>query len=197
MKKLIVFALMAMVAGSAMAQNAVLNPGFETAGGESWQADQWVLGASGVFRTDLNPYAGTYNLRIDANADPAAAQTVLGLSAWANMGITYSAMVEVTGGTAGNVYMGVNQRDATAAFISNHESAGIWGTGGDYQQTTLNFTGAANLNRIEVYFKTDEVATRLFDVDNVSLTQAIPEPATMSLLGLGALAMVIRRKIRK
>ncbi len=28
-------------------------------------------------------------------------------------------------------------------------------------------------------------------------TQAIPEPATMSLLGLGALAMVLRRKIRK
>jgi hypothetical protein len=25
----------------------------------------------------------------------------------------------------------------------------------------------------------------------------IPEPATMSLLGLGALAMVLRRKIRK
>lgn len=35
--------------------------------------------------------------------------------------------------------------------------------------------------------------------DNVSLgvTTAIPEPATMSLLGLGALAMVLRRKIRK
>jgi hypothetical protein len=28
-------------------------------------------------------------------------------------------------------------------------------------------------------------------------TAPIPEPATMSLLGLGALAMVLRRKIRK
>ena len=30
-----------------------------------------------------------------------------------------------------------------------------------------------------------------------STTAAVPEPATMSLLGLGALAMVLRRKIRK
>lgn len=37
-------------------------------------------------------------------------------------------------------------------------------------------------------------------IDNVSITtgaSAIPEPATLSLLGLGALAMVLRRKMKK
>jgi hypothetical protein len=39
-----------------------------------------------------------------------------------------------------------------------------------------------------------------FRLDNVVLNgtvTAIPEPATMSLLGLGALAMVLRRKLSK
>jgi len=35
-----------------------------------------------------------------------------------------------------------------------------------------------------------------FSVDG-AVTQTIPEPATMSLLGLGALAMVLRRKMKK
>ena len=32
---------------------------------------------------------------------------------------------------------------------------------------------------------------------SATFTKAVPEPATMSLLGLGALAMVLRRKLRK
>lgn len=195
MKKVLVFALIAMVAGSAMAQNVVLNPGFETAGGETWLAQDWTLAGSGVWRNDANPYAGTWHLSIDASQDPAALQTIDGLSAWADLPITLSAYVEVVGGDGGNVYMGANQFDSSDTFISNHESAQIWGTTG-YEQFFVNFDGAANLDSIEVYFKSDEVSGRRFDIDNVSLT-AIPEPATMSLLGLGALAMVLRRKMKK
>ncbi len=35
------------------------------------------------------------------------------------------------------------------------------------------------------------------DLKDVEINGAIPEPATMSLLGLGALAMALRRKLRK
>lgn len=50
---------------------------------------------------------------------------------------------------------------------------GTLGGGGTSRLTTLQFNG------------------------DVSKTSAVPEPATMSLLGLGALAMVLRRKLRK
>ncbi len=65
-------------------------------------------------------------------------------------------------------------------------------------QHGLNFTAHASLNQIEVYFRTEGVTYGRFDIDDISVDATpIPEHATMSLLGLGALAMVLRRKIRK
>jgi hypothetical protein len=194
MKKFLVFAMVAIFASVAMA-NEVTNPGFETAGGGgSWDPADWTR-TDGVWRNDANPRTGDWHLSIDATQDPAAVQFVTGLSGWAGLDITASMWVNVTGGNAGNVFFGVNQREGDGTWISNHETSFIWGTTG-YEQFTLDFEGAANLGQIEVYFRTTEVDARRWDIDDVSLT-AIPEPATMSLLGLGALAMVLRRKIKK
>ncbi|MBP5787112.1 MAG: PEP-CTERM sorting domain-containing protein [Kiritimatiellae bacterium] len=43
---------------------------------------------------------------------------------------------------------------------------------------------------------TDHASAAVFNT-SFTTTTSVPEPATMSLLGLGALAMVIRRKLRK
>lgn len=69
---------------------------------------------------------------------------------------------------------------AAGAYTLKQQSAnlttvggGTLGAGGTSRLTTLQFNG------------------------DVSKTSAVPEPATMSLLGLGALAMALRRKLRK
>ena len=78
---------------------------------------------------------------------------------------------------------------------------------------TTTFTGVSGLTSgqlgLAVYGGTGSAATDWFRLDSrpsatpqVALSlngtmTSIPEPATMSLLGLGALAMVLRRKIRK
>lgn len=199
MKKALLAASCLLLAAAGAMANVVSNPGFETQGaGGSWDPADWWR-TDNVWRNDSNPRTGSWHLSIDGIRDPAAAQTILNLSGWQGWLITASCWIDVVGGTGGNVYFGANQRDSAGNFISNHESGPIWQgweQSGYDNNPVLNFTGAANLNRIELYFKADEVSGRRFDIDDVSLT-AIPEPATMGLMGLGALALVLRRKIKK
>ena len=69
--------------------------------------------------------------------------------------------------------------------------------------TPASVTGLADASgtiNFRLYGYNAPSATGTWAVDNVTLngtTTAIPEPATMSLLGLGALEMVLRRKMSK
>ena len=60
----------------------------------------------------------------------------------------------------------------------------------------------AGSHTLAVYFTANDGANTVYDSNAsanyyATFQTEIPEPATMSLLGLGALAMVLRRKIRK
>ena len=88
------------------------------------------------------------------------------------------------GYTSGNLYAAIFQYtssgDVYAAFTSIVPEQWTWAPGSLATPTAVHF----NLD--------DDTSLSYFG----HVTQ-IPEPATMSLLGLGALAMMIRRKLRK
>lgn len=89
--------------------------------------------------------------------------------------------------TSGGVYMAVFQimSDGTVNYATSDLLKS--GAGLILGRTSPDMTAADSID-----FGSAVTSLRYFDT-----IQTIPEPATMSLLGLGALAMVIRRKLRK
>ena len=104
-----------------------------------------------------------------------------GAQRWAanSNGGAYSWVVE-EGVTANDTAAAWDITDTTGStvglriFASPTAAAGSWGFAGNNSATPADQSIVIN-----------------------GTTQAIPEPATMSLLGLGALAMVLRRKMKK
>ena len=115
------------------------------------------------------------NAGLKANAQssgtgPSQMEWIMGTTTITNWAMTSSAAdYEVEMGTLAAGSYTLKQQSANLTTVNN----GTLGAGGTSRLTTLQFNG------------------------DVSEVAAVPEPATMSLLGLGALAMALRRKLRK
>ncbi len=201
MKKLLAFALVAILAGTAMADTGWMN--------------SYVYMNDGVGDTwyDLNGADQPSNLD-GANLGTFELTDVLWLNseinAWANGGDTYNSM---------SIYWRIG---TSGAFTEQQQTTITNPSGDDFRAVTpgvdlIDAVGSAGVYTLQVYVERSHswsgggpYITQLntlgdtggvvptADFFEASFTvNAIPEPATMSLLGLGALAMVIRRKIRK
>lgn len=191
MKKLLVFALVAMVAGFAGAQTLswIGDSYIYDAGADTWyQASGTETWATGGEFQDHN-FGIVSSLFLGGQA-----QT------WDRpYGTTVTMFYEVFQGSTSQG--GVQSMDMTWL-----EQAG----NNDKWENVTGANVAAGLApgteyTVAVWFNAVNDQTTVWDSNNnanyvASFTTAaapIPEPATMSLLGLGALAMVLRRKIRK
>ena len=200
-------AALVLVAGQVSAANLVQNPGFETGDTTDWS----VLGASdgsayvNVQTPDNGPSApGTYDAYM-YNVIPAAnlalqQSTALGD---ANAGtVTYSLDLKVDSSLVGGVvFIHFWDINSTGGVID--QGPGLKGPyfNSSWQTYTGSWVAPANVNHFEVEIDCTTGAgagsTEAIEVDNVSLTQAVPEPTTLTLVGLGMVGAVLGLRKRR
>ena len=186
MKKILLIAAIAMIAGMASAQSV------------SW------IGNSAVYDVDNATWYNASANWAATSFDIADFSLVSTLTLGGNCETWWTDSASHSGATT--VLMNY-QVDALAAdsvslpFLSYTPNNDKWEnmTGEDVIATSGVGGGS---HTVAVWFSANDGVTTVYD-NNASANHtanfqtAIPEPATMSLLGLGALAMVLRRKIRK
>jgi hypothetical protein len=198
------------VAGQVSAQNLITNPGFELAGANSSLAANWTTDTAaggpvyGV-RTNDNPHSGSFNYEVllasvgagpvvqfNQSAIPVTASSVYTLSFWADR----------LAGSAGDVEQyNVQFFNAGNGFVGQTGYQNFNPGGNVYAQTVVNgVTAPAGAATAAVFFHFAGAAapslTATIDVDDVSLT-TVPEPTTVTLVGLGLFGAVVLRRKRK
>jgi len=195
-----------LIANSVTAANLILNPGFETGDTTSWLTLGQGVGASISVQSGNNgPSApGTFSAfmsnTIPANNLALQQSTALGsaVPGLANYSFDLEGFSSVNGGV---LFVHIWDINSTGGVID--QGPGLLGpyfpSTSSWSTISGSFTAPANVNHFEIEFDCTTGAAagsaEAVRVDNVSLTQAVPEPASLSLAVLGLLSIwTLRRR---
>ena len=169
--------------GTSSAGAISMAPGNAASASAAFTAGQYVYFTWDTdYTLSLDAAAARYT-RSGTGAQSAQWGTIIG-GVWSDIGSAVSVTMTATPTTAYGA--------TTTSFT------GVSGlTSGQLGMAVYGGTGSANNNWIRFDSRPTTTAQVALSLDGTMTPTSIPEPATMGLLGLGALAMVIRRKLSK
>ncbi len=197
MKKLMFILAVAMLAVSATAQaNLLSNPSFESGDLTAWN----VSNAGSTVVNNVTASDGVYSVDFPVDTITLLSQIIDGSLLSANTSATLSLDVwsdRLKSGTGGK-YMfrlygdsdGLTGGDLKGDTMI-YDSTGQYDGESQWDSKSADIPDVGDHNHYIVWFSAEAGTSTNYRLDNVSLT---PEPATMSLLGLGGLTMMIRKK---
>lgn len=206
MKKLAILAIAALVAGSAFAQAQWMGSTYINANGTWYQGSgdgTWASGGSfnGADLGTITELTLGGQMQVYAGGDIWTASSYDWLFYKLNDAATYT-----------GINMSSSRQEGNNTLL---QTGGVWGDSEAFSTTAIpisnldagNYTISVYFGPVDGLYDGDSTANPNPNPSPVVYTanfniagqapSGVPEPATMSLLGLGALALVLRRKLRK
>jgi len=179
-KILLLIAVFAAAALTARAQNLVVNPGFETGDFTGWTqtGDTSFSGVATADPLGNPPHSGNFLAYFGPLATGGIQQNIAGTIAGNLYNVSFwLANTDNTGDNAAAISFGTN----VLLTLTNSPPFGFT------QYTFSNIAASSNNATLAFSFSNPPL---YWDLDDVSVTAAVPEPGTLGLIAFGALGLV-------